>query len=395
MWTLYRKELMELLRDRKTLFFAIAMPLLIFPLLFGVVGYVTANQLKKAQSEELTIALSRPVAEVVQAIEGADNLRLVEGLDLDDIRAVIKSEQADVVIVIPDDHGEKTRQMQQSQWQVHYDAASINKVMDRVTDALSGMTDGLKTDYAQRLGIDAERRTALLEPVLLEKVSVADQRESVGQALGGFLPYLLFFTCLMGAMFPAIDLGAGEKERGTLETLLLSPVPRMQLVLGKFMVVFTSAVVAALLSVASLTIWGLIIGQYLALEKILSVIASVGLGDMLLVMVMLVPIAAIFSAAMLSLSIYARSFKEAQNYMNLLTLPMIMPIMLAMLPGVELNAQWALVPITNVALAIKEILKGTVDYTMLGLILGSSLVLAGALISFCIYWFRQEKVLFR
>ncbi|WP_417356765.1 ABC transporter permease [Gallaecimonas pentaromativorans] len=394
MWTLYKKELLELVRDKKTLFFAIAMPLLIFPLLFGGIGIITAKQMQKAESEELKVAITRPLPMVTDAIRNASHLQLVTDAPLGDISAVIRSGKVDVVIKVPDDFDGKT--LKQSQWQVYFnDASALGAVMSRIGTALEPVENRLRQQYSDAAGIDETVRLALGEPIDLQKVSVADKRESIGERIGGFLPYILFFTCLMGAMMPAIDLGAGEKERGTLETLLLSPVPRTQLVLGKFLVVFTTAVLASLLSVFSFGFWGMLIGQHFAVDAIIKVFATIGVRDMLLVLLMLVPIAAIFASAMLSLSVYARSYKEAQNYMGMLNIPLIMPIVLAMLPGISLDAQWALVPITNVALAIKEILKGTVDYGLLGLILLSTAVIAALLISFCVYCFRQEKVLFR
>lgn len=394
MWTLYKKELLELVRDKKTLFFAIAMPLLIFPLIFGGIGFITAKQIQKAESEPLKVALTRAVPQVLDVVRDASNFVLVDDVDLTDIPAAIKGGKVDVVLAIPQTFDPS--QPSQSEWQVYFnDASSIKSVMSRVEKALKPLEDRLKGDFSALVGVDEPVRLALAEPVKLTKVSVADKRESIGEKLGGFLPYVLFFTCLMGAMMPAIDLGAGEKERGTLETLLLSPVPRTKLVMGKFLVVFTTAVLAALLSVASFAIWGLIIGQHFAIDAIIKVFSAIGVGDVLLVLLMLIPIAAIFAAAMLSLSVYARSYKEAQNYMGMLNLPLILPIVVALLPGVTLDAQWALVPITNVALAIKEILKGTIDYGLLGLILLSTAVIAALLISFCVYCFRQEKILFR
>jgi sodium transport system permease protein len=110
---------------------------------------------------------------------------------------------------------------------------------------------------------------------------------------------------------------------------------------------------------------------------------------------MLVPVVAIFAAMLLSISIYARSFKEAQSYMGPLVIVVIIPAMLALLPGVELKGGWAWAPLVNVALAMKELVKGTMDYYQLIAIFGSTVIIAGALIAFCIYWFKQEKVLFR
>ena len=109
----------------------------------------------------------------------------------------------------------------------------------------------------------------------------------------------------------------------------------------------------------------------------------------------LIPVVAIFAAVLLSLSIYAKTFKEAQSYMGPLVMVIIVPIVMATLPGIGLKGIWAWVPLTNVALAMKELIKGTMDYYQLIGIFGSTAVIGGGLLVFCVHWFNKEKVLFR
>ncbi len=230
---------------------------------------------------------------------------------------------------------------------------------------------------------------------MIKKVDVADKRENWGEKIGGMIPYFIFMLCLQGAMIPATDLGAGEKERGTLETLLISPIERHKLVLGKFLTIALAGATSALITVSSMAVWGLVISQGMAIKMVSEFMSAINAIDFVLMFLMLVPVVAIFSAVLLSLSIYARSFKEAQGYMTPLVFAVIVPVMLAMLPGVELKGGWAWVPLTNVALAIKELIKGTMDYFQLFAIFSSTAVIAGALLYFCVYWFNKEKVLFR
>jgi sodium transport system permease protein len=219
-------------------------------------------------------------------------------------------------------------------------------------------------------------------------------REVLGERVGGMLPYLFIIFCFMGALYPAIDLGAGEKERGTLETLLLAPIPRYQIVLGKFFVIFTTGVTAALLCLTSLGVMLAAKGQEITGE-LGEVIASVSVVDLVLIAAMLIPTAAMFAALLLSVSIYAKSFKEASAYCGPLNFLVIVPALIAMLPIVKLDWYWAMVPITNISLAIKELIKGTMNYEMLIAILGSSVIIAGAFLFFCTRWFEREAVLFR
>jgi sodium transport system permease protein len=245
------------------------------------------------------------------------------------------------------------------------------------------------------LGLSKSQQISVVTPIEVEEINVADERETLGESIGGFIPYLIFMLCLQGAMLPASDLGAGEKERGTLETLLITPIERTKIVLGKFFTIAFAGVTSALVTVLSIALWTAVLSKGEAGEVLVTFMASIDAIDFLLVFLMLIPVVAIFAAILLTLSIYARSFKEAQGYMTPLVFVTIIPVIFAILPGVQLKGIWAWVPLTNVALAIKELIKGTMDYVQLFAIFGSTAAIAGGFLAFCIYWFKQEKVLFR
>jgi len=159
-------------------------------------------------------------------------------------------------------------------------------------------------------------------------------------------------------------------------------------------VIFTTGFTAAILSLLSLGVWIAIKGK--EVTGILGeVLGSVGVSDLLLIAAMLVPIAAMFAAVLLSISIYAKSFKEAQSYATPFNFLVIIPAFVGLLPGVELNWTFAMIPIANISLAIKELVKGTIDYSMLIVIFASTTVIAAALLAFCTKWFERESVLFR
>ena len=192
----------------------------------------------------------------------------------------------------------------------------------------------------------------------------------------------------------AIDLGAGEKERGTLETLLLAPVPRSAIVLAKFLVLFTIGLTSSVLMVVSMSALLFFFGSA-ASPDLAAMVRAIGVLDLAMLALMLAPTAAIFASVLLSLSIYAKSYKEAAGLISPLMLLSLLPVMVALLPGVELNWFWAMVPLTNVSLAMKELVKGTMDYRMFAVILVSTTVTAGALLALCRWWFSREQVLFR
>lgn len=397
MWLVFLKELKELLRDRKTLFFMIAIPVLMFPAIFGAIGYFSGQAFQKAESKVLNYALiGGQYAPVIDsALASNDGFKRHELATDADFKQQIKNGELDFVLDIPATYGNDPLRDGQINLQVYLNDAGLNFVVKRLNEVVDTQSAANQQAAFTALGLSEEQSKALLEPIVLEKQDLSDQRENWGEKIGGFVPYLLLFSCLMGAIPVATDIGAGEKERGTLETLLLAPVPRKQLIMGKLITVAFAGGVSALVTVSSMLIWGLVLGQGMAIEAVTEVMAQIGVLDFVLMFAMLLPVVVIFAAALLSLSIYARSYKEAQSYTGMLPLAIVIPIVIALMPGVKLEDGWAWVPLTNVSLAIKELVKGTMDYFQLVAIFGSTAIIAGALFAFCVYWFNKEKVLFR
>ena len=397
MWKVMLKEIKELLRDRKTLFFMVALPILVFPLLIGVVMFFAGKAVDKAENKVLDYAVvgAQYAPALVEDLAASDLFNQVMIDEGEDIAAFVKSEQADFVLVIPDNFSEDALQSGQIELSLYLNDAGLNMVRRRLDKIVDVYAERSQQKAFALLELDESQQVALIEPIVIKKVDVADKRENWGEKIGGMIPYFIFMLCLQGAMIPATDLGAGEKERGTLETLLISPIERHKLVLGKFLTIALAGATSALITVSSMAVWGLVISQGMAIKMVSEFMSAINAIDFVLMFLMLVPVVAIFSAVLLSLSIYARSFKEAQGYMTPLVFAVIVPVMLAMLPGVELKGGWAWVPLTNVALAIKELIKGTMDYFQLFAIFSSTAVIAGALLYFCVYWFNKEKVLFR
>ena len=397
MWLVFKKELKELLRDRKTLFFMIALPLIIFPLIFGGIAFMTKQAIEKAESKVLKYALvgEQFAPDITEQLQQPDKFELINIADDADFTQLIRSETVDFVLVIPENYSADVLSAGQSTIKLYLNDAGLNLVYQRVSEITKQQSELFQQGAFATLGLNDMQQQALIEPIVLEKVNTADNRENWGEKIGGMLPYLLFILCLQGAMSPATDIGAGEKERGTLETLLISPIDRNKIVMGKFLTIAFAGSMTALITVASMAGWGLVLSQGMELKFVADFMGQIGIIDFVLIFLMLVPVVAIFAAVLLSISIYAKSFKEAQSYMVPLVFLVIVPVVLALLPGVELKGGWAWVPLTNVALAMKELIKGTMDYFQLIAIFGSTVVIAGAVLAFCVYWFKQEKVLFR
>jgi len=406
---IFRKEIKEILRDRKTLFFMILFPTIVVPLLLNAMTNFMARTRAKARTEVLSYAIfgADQLPELANAFSSNKEFTRVDLPTESAIKDAIANHAIRFAIVIPANAERDLSDGKQVRIDLLFDNASVtSRARQRAENVVFGFGKTCISKRLARLGVtDIEEQRRLMDPIMLNETGTAEVRQVMGERVGGFLPYMFILFCFLGSMYPAIDLGAGEKERGTLETLLLAPVPRASLVLGKFLVVFACGVTSALLSLSSLGVWLLYRsttgvqdqgqGTSPAFQASKEILAAFGVGEFLLIGAMLIPIAAIFASVLLSISIYARSFREASAYCGPLNFLCILPAFIALLPGVSLTWGWAMVPITNVSLTLKELLKGTMNYPMMIVVLSSSFLMAGLLLLFCAKWFQRESVLFR
>ena len=239
---------------------------------------------------------------------------------------------------------------------------------------------------------------SLIEPFRIQQTNVAPPEMVGGALLGGLVPYFVVLFCVTGAMYPAIDLTAGEKERGTIETILCSPVSRVHLVIGKFLMVLTASLFAAALSLTSMAL------TFSGAKAIVAGVTQPGASALQMrispqavgvVFLMVIPLAVFFSATLLTIALFAKSYKEAQSYLAPLLTLVIVPAVISLLPGVELNVPLALVPVLNTSLVSKEIVSGTYHWTYIVLIFASSCAYAGIALWMAIRLFQREEVLFR
>jgi sodium transport system permease protein len=195
-------------------------------------------------------------------------------------------------------------------------------------------------------------------------------------------------------MYPAIDLGAGEKERGTLETLLTAPVNRFHILLGKFGVVVVSGLLSAAVSITGLFV-SLKRSPDLPPEFMNLILRVLGWDTIILLMSLLLPLTILFAGVLLSISLSARSFKEAQSMISPLNIAIILPAAIGMMPGVQLGYGNAWIPVLNVSLATKEIVAGTIQVPELAVVYISSITLAVVALWGSAWWFARESTIFR
>jgi sodium transport system permease protein len=396
--TVYGKELRDSLRDRRTLISMIVIPMLMIPGIMAVAVGVSTKMINKARGEVPTVmVLGGDDSPVLRAALAADpKLHLVRTAA--NWRQQISDKQLRAAVEIP---------------------AGFDAALDRGTPAevkiynydgelRSGFAVGelrnFLNDYREKTvttrlvgrGLPA----ALVKPFEVKTQNVAPPEKVGGNMIGGLIPYLFILLCYTGAMYSAMDLTAGEKERGTMETILCSPVARTDLVLGKFLMVLTASLTAALISMISMGITFVVGGILMGAPRMTAAAKAGPLpmldpAGLLLVLAMVLPVAVLFSAVLLAVSLFAKSIKEASSYVSPMIILIIIPAMMGLMPGVELNARLALVPILNIALVSKELVSGVFHWQYLALIFGSTCIYAAAALAFCVHLFNREEVLFR
>lgn len=391
-FSLYKKEILDILRDKKTVIIMILVPVILYPLLFLGAMYA-GNAIVKNQQDATYKAAFYQVeqAEKIEKImqDDTDDLDYhFEVVDCQNWKQALTNKEIDICIT-------ETKNGQQTIYQIQYlsSIAASSTAAGMMEDVIAEYCEQLRTEVVKDKGLDV---TAILYPVKAESVDHSSNEEAFGSIIGSLLPFLMIVSILMGAIYPAIDATAGEKERGTLETLLTLPVSNYQLIISKFLAVSTLASVSAFLNFASMGMIGIF--MYQSVELTGTIKGGIQLGTfipaVLIMLVCVLVFAMLLSALCLCLCIFAKSFKEAQNYSTPLLLVVMMMGYIGFIPGVELNSTYAIIPIANIVLLVKNIFTFQYSFGNLFLVLITNIVYSFLAIVLMSKMYNTESVLF-
>ena len=391
----YRKELREWLRDRRTLISTVLVPLLAFPILMVGMIYLATVMVGKAEQEvpKVMIIGGENSPALVEQLKKLDKLAIVPYAD--NYKDQISNKEIRAAVEIPKGFQTALAEGTAQTINVYYYKGEIKSSFgaDHLQDAIKDYREAVVKDRLAAKNLSP----SVLTPFEIKQENVAPPEKVGGASVGGFIGYAVILLCLTGAMYPAIDLTAGEKERGTIETILSSPVSRFDLVMGKFLLVFSASLVSAILSVTSMGTSFAILGHSQLMHSSGGESLHLSLGPLSVVAVffMALPLAVLFSAVLMTIALFAKTYKEAQSYLTPLTFLVVIPAVASVMPGVELNSKLALIPVLNTSLVCKEIISGTYHWDSIILIFASTCVYAGAAIFLAVKMFQREDVLFR
>ncbi len=390
----FRKEFIDTLRDRRTLITSILLPILLFPvMILGFIGLaiLVAGRAVRENPEVMVLGAEH-APEVAKRLREHEDLKVVSPSA--DYARLINDKKLRAAVEFPPGFEENLRSNpdQTQVVKIYWFEGEFRsrRVVRNVERVIREFSDKVVTKRLSARGLSDK----WLTPFTAERANVAPPEKVSGNILGFMLPYFIIVLCLTGAMYPAMDLTAGEKERGTMETILASPVRRLELVLGKFLLVLLTSATTTALSVISFALTFLA-GTQLFSEITARFALTVSGKATAAVFFLVLPLAIFFSAALMAISVFARNYREAQTYLGPLMLLVILPATASFIPGIELNTRLALIPILNVSLMAKEVLGGTYNWPLIGLIFASTCVYAGAALYLAVRQFHREEVLFR
>ena len=392
----YRKELREALRDRRTVVASVVIPLFLFPLLsvgFGTLAFSIAKKTEEASPKVMVIG-GEDSPGVLAALKATPKVEVVPATP--NWKDLVVDKEIPVAVEIPQDFDKSVTEQKKLEVTIYNYSGELKSEIaaGKVDKSLKTYRDEVVKNrvVAQKLPVE------VLDPFRVTQKNIAPPEKS-GAALffGGFIAYIVVFLCFNGGMHPAIDLTAGEKERGTMETILSSPISRSHLVIGKFFLVLTTALATAALSVISMGISFALVHamQAKAIQAGKdSIEMHIGIGAALSVFIMAIPLAVLFSSIQLMIASFAKTYKEAQTYLVPLIFIVIIPAIAAMLP-IDLDAKFALVPILNVSLLCKELVIGVYHWKFIAIIFTSTCAYAAVALFLATKMFQRESVLFR
>ena len=368
---LYKKEILDVLRDKKTIIMMVIVPLLIYPLMFvgGMVMMSKVTTQMDTQTYEIAVDFMDTNPELVEMFLHPDDDTLHFKLcDLNvmdaDISMILRGEKINAIVYENEDG-------------TGYNIAYLSSVTNssyaeqKVRQVLSAYSDSLTNQSLEAAGLDPD---TVLHPFEVEDDDRASTEETTGSLLGVIVPFMLVVSLLMGTMYPAIDTTAGERERGTLETILTLPVTNQELIFSKFLTVGTIGVASALLNVLSMG--GIGVYLYKLAAQTTSMVSKIQVSKfvpaILVCCLCILAFAVLISALSMCFCVFAKTYKEANNYITPLMLLVMFASFIGFMPNVTLTRNMALVPVANICLLIRDLLAFKFSFSAITIVLFSN-----------------------
>lgn len=383
-----KKELLDMFRDKKTIIMSILIPILILPILSFVIGMATSSSEKKVQNNLKVAIVDKGNSNFKSFLKSQKNIKITESTN---IKQDVKDGKILAAVTIPQGFDENINKDMNENITLTYDNSSSDGT--QASEILNSYIEKYSKDIVSKRLEKRNIDSKILTPINVVQDTIEKKESGMGLLLlNVVVPLLLILGSVGNTVAPALDLGVGEKERGTLEPLLTTKANRMSLLWGKFLAITIMGLIVSLANIAGLLIAINQTGGIFQNAKDV----NIGVGTIALIMILPIMLTMVFGALGLSISIYAKSSKEAQTYLSPISIvAMILVYATMMKDGKSIETYFFNIPIANASCLMKEFLVGIHNYTHIGITFGWMILYIIASILFARYMFSKESVIFR
>ena len=392
------KEIKHLFRDTKTIVQTVVVPTFITPLLLGAifwyVGSIANEETKKTYDVSTYSAIE---SNLITQLAESDRLNILPEESITNVITSVTEGNSEIGLVLDEKFSENLTTDNSAKITIYSkNIDTFSQAKSLVTNIIDDFEDAERNDRLTALNLTNE----YVNPIVIEEEDLTTEEESAGSIFGAILALFFVMYVMSGSTYPAVDLGAGEKERGTMETLISTNISSVDIIIGKMLSVTTSAVLTATFSMLGFAIPMVIIFLFYAdsVNEYLFSLLSALLNPVafLAVFILIIPLSVFMGAFLLAISVYAKTPKEAGLLLGNVLIIFIVPCYIPLInPGLELDFVGALIPCYNLALLTNNLIAGTVDWFLYSVSFISTIVYCCIAIYVTYIMFDDENVIFR
>ena len=392
------KEIKHLFRDTKTIVQTVVVPTFITPLLLGAifwyVGSIATEETKKTYDISTYTSTE---SNLITQLDDSDRLNVLSEASIDEVITSVTNGVTEIGLVLDNSFLNDLESDSSAKITIYSkNIDTFSQAKSLVTNIIDDFEEAERNERLVALNLTNE----YVNPIVIEEEDLTTEQESAGSIFGAILALFFVMYVMSGSTYPAVDLGAGEKERGTMETLISTNISSVDIIIGKMLSVTTSAVLTATFSMLGFAIPMVVIFLFYAdsvdeylfslLSALLNPVAFLG------VFILIIPLSVFMGAFLLAISVYAKTPKEAGLLLGNVLIIFIVPCYIPLInPGLELDFIGALIPCYNLALITNNLIAGTVDWFLYAVALVSTIIYCCIAIYVTYIMFDDENVIFR
>ena len=396
--TLLVKEIVHLFRDTKTIVQTVVVPTFITPLLIGaVIWYISSIAVDESKKTYDVAVYDQINTELTVKLQESDRLNVVLVDSIDQVINNVTNDNSEIGISFGSDFTSQLENNLSGEVTIYSkNLDNFSQAQGIVSDVIDDYDDQIRNERLNNLNVDEN----FINPITVLDEDLTTNEEFAGSIIGGILAFLFIVYIMSGSMYPAIDLGAGEKERGTMETLISTNISSVDIIIGKMFSVTSSAVLTAIFSLLGFAVPLIVIFLFYgdsipenAFEIISAIVNPVAIIAMF---GLLIPLSIFMGAFMLAVSIYSKNPKEASLLLGNAVIIFFIPAYVPLInPGIELDLIGSLIPCYSFALHTNALIAGNTDWFLYGATLISNIIYCSIAIYVTYIMFDDEKIIFR